>query len=133
MQKPDAATVAWYQQAIPADPRAVPGQMFGHPCAFTSGNMFLGTFGNSVIVRVGEQRAAALSAEGPGRIFVPMEGRGWKEYLQLDYGAVPAERLAELAAEALDFTAGLPAKVKGKASKGTAGKGTAKAGKSGAS
>ncbi len=78
--------------------------MFGHPCAFVNGNMFFGTFGQSVVVRVGEPRTAAL-AKGKLRVFEPMAGRAWKEYVQIDTGALPPKELATLAREAFDWAA----------------------------
>ncbi len=109
MERPDATTMAYFAAAVPEDPRARRGAMFGHPCAFVNGNMFFGTFAQRVIVRVGGERAAAL-ATGAVRIFEPRPGRAWKEYVQVGVGAVPAARLAALAAEALAWTASLPPK-----------------------
>jgi len=109
MERPSAETIAYYEAAVPSDPRAHKGQMFGHPCAFVNGNMFFGTFHQSVVVRLGTERAAAL-AKGKLRIFEPMPGRAWKEYVQLDAGALPKAKIAALAAEALDWTEKLPRK-----------------------
>ncbi len=113
MEKPNAQTVAWYDRSIPADARAVKGQMFGHPCAFVNGNMFFGTFAQTLIVRLGEARAASV-ADGSLRLFEPMPGKPWKEYVQVPAGALSDEALATLAREALDYTAGLPGKAKKK-------------------
>jgi hypothetical protein len=109
MEKPNAATVAYYDRNVPADERVKKGQMFGHPCAFVNGNMFFGTFAQTVVVRVGVPRAAAL-AKGKVRIFEPMPGRAWKEYIQVDGGAMKDAQLHALALEALEATALLPAK-----------------------
>jgi hypothetical protein len=109
MERPNAETVAYYDAAVPSDPRAKKGQMFGHPCAFVNGNMFFGTFHQTVVVRIGPLRAAEL-AKGKIRIFEPMPGRAWKEYVQLDAGSMPRAKLAALAGEALDWTEKLPAK-----------------------
>lgn len=109
MEKPTAATVAYYDAAVPEDPRARKGQMFGHPCAFVNGNMFFGTFHQSVVARVGPEKAAAL-AKGKLRLFEPMPGRVWKEYVQVDAGALPKAKLAALAQEALEWTFKLPGK-----------------------
>ncbi len=113
MEKPSASTVAWYDRSIPADARAVKGQMFGHPCAFVNGNMFFGTFAQTLIVRLGEARSAAV-ASGDLRLFEPMPGKPWKEYVQVPAGSLDDAALATLAREALEFTAGLPAKAKKK-------------------
>jgi len=114
MEKPNAATVDYYERNVPEDPRAKKGQMFGHPCAFVNGNMFFGTFAQTVVVRVGAPRAAAL-AKGKVRIFEPMAGRAWKEYIQIDAGAMKDAQLRALALEALEATALLPAKRAAKA------------------
>ncbi len=119
MEKPNAATVAAYDAAIPADPRAVRGQMFGHPCAFVNGNMFFGTFAQTLIARVGVPRAAALRDAGAAVLFEPMSGRAWRDYVQVDPLVVPAATVAAYAVESLENTAAMPAKVKkaGKAAK----------------
>ncbi len=117
MEKPDAATIAWYNAAIPDDPRAIRSQMFGFPCSFVHGNMFFGTFAASVVARVGSASVAARVAAGQGTIFEPMPGRAWKEYVQIATGAVDDAAIAAIAAEALAFTAALPPKPE-KAAKG---------------
>lgn len=114
MEKPDAATTAYYDRNVPDDPRAVKGQMFGHPCAFVNGNMFFGTFAQTVIAHVGGQRGAAL-ASGELKVFEPMPGRPWAEYLQWPCEALPDSQALTLATEALTLTAGLPPKEKKKA------------------
>lgn len=118
MEKPNTATVAYYDAAVPEDPRAVKGQMFGHPCAFVNGNMFFGTFHQTVVARIGPERVAAL-AKGKSRVFEPMPGRAWKEYLQVDAGSLPKPKIAALATEALAWTAeNIKKKPKKKAKKG---------------
>lgn len=108
--KPDPAAVAAFEAAFPTDPRAKRGQMFGHPCGFVNGNMFFGTFGATLIARVGE--TAASTASSPMKVFVPREGRAWKEYVVVDAGVVSEPVLGELARKALDHTASLPPKEK---------------------
>jgi hypothetical protein len=108
--KPDPAAVAAFEAAFPVDPRARRGQMFGHPCGFVNGNMFFGTFGATLIARVGE--TAASTATSPMKVFVPREGRAWKEYVVVDASAVSEPILGALARKALDHTAGLPPKEK---------------------
>lgn len=115
MEKPTAATIAYYEAAVPDDPRAKKGQMFGHPCAFVNGNMFFGTFHQTVVARVGPERATEL-AKGKAKIFEPMPGRAWKEYVQVEAGSLPKEKVAAWAGEALEWTGKLPGK-KGKAAK----------------
>ncbi len=114
MEKPNSLTTAWYESLVPADTRAVRGQMFGHPCAYVNGNMFLGTFGQSVVIRVGAERAATLVTDTV-RLFEPMEGRPWKEYVQVAADVLPDAEVVALAREALEHTARLPTKAEKKA------------------
>ena len=111
MEKPNPLTVAWYESLVPVDPRVVKSQMFGHPCAFVNGNMFFGTFGQSVVIKVGPERAAALVTDTV-RLFEPMEGRPWKDYVQVPADVLPDAEVAAMARSALEHTALLPAKVK---------------------
>ena len=111
MEKPNTETVAYYDRNVPPDPRAVKGQMFGCRCAFVNGHMFFGTFAQSVVVRVGAARAAELVAEGL-RIFEPMAGRAWKEYVQVDTDALPDDVMMRLAQDALNHAGMLPPKEK---------------------
>ncbi len=120
MEKPDAATIAWYTGAVPDDARVIRSQMFGFPCSFVNGNMFFGTFSTSLVARVGADAVAARVAAGQGTIFEPMEGRAWREYVQIPTGSLSAEEIAAVARDALAFTVALPPKPeKKKAKKGS--------------
>ena len=112
MERPKSATVAAYNAAVPDDPSAVKGAMFGHPCAFVNGNMFFGTFAQTLIARLGVERTNAVHAAGTAVRFEPMSGRPWKDYVQLEIAGHPAEALRAYATEALAYTAAMPAKVK---------------------
>jgi hypothetical protein len=70
--------------------------------------MFFGTSGQTVVIRVGEVRAAAL-AIGPLGVFEPKGGQARKEYVQLAADALPDEAVLALTSEALALTALLPA------------------------
>lgn len=116
MERPDAVTIAAYDAALPDDARVVRGQMFGHPCAFVNGNMFFGTFAQTLIARVGVARTAELVAAGKAA-FEPMPGRPWKDYVQLVPAAEGADALRQWAAAALEVTAAMPPKAKKPAKK----------------
>lgn len=105
------AAVAAYERALPADERVEKKKMFGTPCAFVNRQMFFGTFGDSLIARVGPQRVGALVGQPGITTFEPMEGRAWNDYVQLSPSADP-ELLRTLAAEALAWTLTLPPKAK---------------------
>lgn len=114
IDKPSPEAIAAFAGAFPDDPRAARKKMFGMDCGAVNGNLFAGVFEKGVTLRVGKERVRALSAahEGIGP-FAP-GGRIWPEY-----ALVVGERwkgTPELSAwvrEALEHTAGLPAKAPG--------------------
>jgi len=109
--EPNAQAVAAYQAALPPDPDVVQKTMFGCPCAFVHRQMFFGTFGESLVARVGPVRAAAL-VDTPGlRRFAPDGAAVWPDYVQIEPG-VDAVMLAALAAEARRWTLSVPPFVK---------------------
>ena len=110
METPNDATRAAFLSALPDDDRVRRGQMFGHPCAFVGDNLFLGTFAQTLIFRLGEARAAALIAAGAAAPFAPQGGRTWRAYVCVPVDSPEAANLAALAREALEHAAGLPPK-----------------------
>ena len=63
--------------------------MFGHKAAFVNGNMFTGTFGKHVFVRLDEPSRAELLTVAGANPFEPMKGRPMTEYVQLPESAPP--------------------------------------------
>ena len=102
-----ADVVAAYEAALPDDPRVKRKKMFGSPCAFVNRQMFFGTFGNSLVARIGPRRASRMAAEPGMSVFSPREGQVWDDYIQIAFPADP-ELLAELAIESRDWAAALP-------------------------
>ncbi|NCG22172.1 MAG: hypothetical protein GWP91_24415 [Rhodobacterales bacterium] len=107
----DATIVSTYEAAIPDDPRVQRKRMFGTPCAFVNRQMFFGTFENTIVARVGPERAEELAEQASMQVFTPQEGRVWADYVQLDM-PVDEAVLAVLAVEALAWAAALPKKAK---------------------
>jgi hypothetical protein len=107
--EPTPASLAAFHAALPTDPRVETKKMFGSPCAFVNRQMFFGTFGDTLVARVGPGRAATLAAEPGRRVFAPGPDRTWPDYVQLDATA-DAEVLRGLAAEALTWADALPSR-----------------------
>ena len=111
--KADAAAVAQYEALLPDDDRVERRRMFGHPCAFVNGNMFMGVFGDAVFVRLGDGDRAELLAEDGAGPFDPMGGRPMK-----DYAVLPAawrdepDRAEAWVARSFAFLLSMPAKKK---------------------
>lgn len=102
-----------FGQAAPRDPRVERRTMFGYPALFVRGNMFAGTYGEDVVVRLPEAERTALVKRKAARPFEPMPGRPMKEYVVLP--ATVARRRAALAsflARGFAYAATLPPKKK---------------------
>ena len=108
MEASPQAIVA-YEAALPDDTRVERKRMFGCPCAFVNRQMFFGTFGDTLVARIGPERVAQLAGAEGLRVFTPMEDRAWRDYVQADATAAP-EQLRALAAESLAWAAKLPVK-----------------------
>ena len=90
-------------------------KMFGYPAFFVGGNMFAGTFGPNVVIRLPEDERAKALKEGCAA-FEPMAGRPMKEYVVLPAkaGSDPAA-LRRWIGRGAAYAAGLPKeKPKGK-------------------
>lgn len=92
MPKSDADTRALFETLLPDDPRVQKKPMFGHLAGFVNGNMFAGTFGEDLIVKLKPaERDELLAVEGAepfcpggrpmgGYVIVP---RAWREQPEL--------------------------------------------------
>lgn len=81
--KADPATTAFFRDLVPDAPGVAVKPMFGHQAAFVDGTMFLGIFGDRVLVRLPPAERAELMAEPGSAPFDPMGGRPMKEYVLL--------------------------------------------------
>lgn len=100
-----------FGQLVPEDSRIERRKMFGYPCAFIGGNMFMGLFQADFFLRLAESdRARFLGLDG-AKVLEPMPGRPMREYV-----VAPARLVADPAAlrpwivRSLDYAAALPAK-----------------------
>ncbi len=91
--KADPAAIAFFHDLVPAAPNVVTKPMFGHVGAFVNGTMFMGVFGNRVLVRLAAaERERLLEEDGAGP-FEPIAGRPMREYVLLpaDWQDDPAQ------------------------------------------
>lgn len=107
-EKTPPKVAAAFEAALPRG--AELRKMFGYPAFFSGGNMFAGTFGPNVVVRLPDDERAKALTEGCSK-FEPMPGRPMKEYV-----TVPAKAVADPVAlrrwigRAAAYGASLPAK-----------------------
>ena len=112
-RKSPADLIELFASVLPEGPAIEKRKMFGYPCAFVNGNMFTGLHQESLIVRLGENDRKRLIDEAGAKQFEPMPGRPMREYVALPEALLDDRtRLTELIAEAKEFAASLPPKVR---------------------
>jgi TfoX/Sxy family transcriptional regulator of competence genes len=113
MPKADKDVEAFFRSLLPEDERIVVKPMFGHVAGFVNGNMFAGTFGKHVFVRLSEKDAPLLMKEKGAGPFSPMEGRPMKGYTVIpdSWDENPAKARAWVS-KALEWTGAVPPKKK---------------------
>jgi TfoX/Sxy family transcriptional regulator of competence genes len=120
LRKSPEALIATFDQAMPGPP-AMKRKMFGFPAGFVNGNMFMGLFEDSMILRLApESREELIGAHG-GKPFAPMAGRVMKEYVVLPESIIrDREQLSSWVSKALVYGESLvPKAAKAKAGKNT--------------
>lgn len=112
-EKSPPELIAVFDAAVPPDPAIERRRMFGFPCAFVNGNMFVGLHEDNLILRLSEEdRAEMIEAHGT-RLFEPFPGRTMREY-----AVVPPTVRDDAAAlgawidRSLSYASALPPKVK---------------------
>jgi TfoX/Sxy family transcriptional regulator of competence genes len=111
MPKADPGVRDFFLSLLPQGGQVVVRPMFGQTAGFVNGNMFSGTFGAQVFVRLPEPDRAELLAVPGASVFTPMEGRPMSEYVVMPESWRDAPEEAEAwVARSLAWAAGLPPK-----------------------
>jgi len=106
------ALVDLFQELL-AQTRGDGRTMFGCPCGFLGGNMFMGLFGDQLFLRLAEAERARLLSEEGAEVFDPMGGRPMREYVVVPSTWLEGESDAELrawVAKSACYAATLPPK-----------------------
>jgi TfoX/Sxy family transcriptional regulator of competence genes len=113
MPKPTQETKDFFASIVPEHPAVSIRPMFGQLSAFVNGNMFMGIFGEDVVLRLAENERSELTAAGGGP-FEPMPGRPMREYVVVPPAWLQdPSRMRRWAARALDQAEELPPKESG--------------------
>ena len=111
LDKPPPKLIETFEAVTPGPP-AQPRKMFGYPSAFVNGNMFMGLFRDTMIVRLPEEMRENLFALG-GRPFEPMPGRAMTGYVVVPAGwQKKPDATRAWIVTALSWSRALPAKTK---------------------
>lgn len=81
--RPTPAATAFFQALLPEHPEVRVKPMFGCQAAFAREQMFLGTFGDEVFLRLPEDARETLMELSGARAFEPLPGRVMVEYVLL--------------------------------------------------
>lgn len=99
------------EELAPTGPDVTRRRMFGQATVFVNGNMFLGTFGGQVFVRLSEPDRAAAAVELGATLFEPVPGRPMREYVVLPEAVLKDRaRVSAWVQRGAAYTRGLPAK-----------------------
>jgi TfoX/Sxy family transcriptional regulator of competence genes len=110
LPKPTQETKDFLASVVPDHPAVTIRPMFGQLSAFVNGNMFMGIYGDDVLVRLPEEDRQKVFAAG-GRVFEPMPGRPMRDYVLLPAAwRDDPKRVREWAARSLDHADELPPK-----------------------
>lgn len=113
--KKDPALVERIEAAVTSLP-VTKRKMFGSECWFVADNalMFAGTWGDGLVIRLGQEDVEREVAAGTGDRFDPMGDRPMKEYALIPAdGLVEDSDLQAWIQRGFDFTAPLPPKKNG--------------------
>lgn len=80
MPRPSEKAKAALARAVPDEPAVTIKPMFGQMSGFVNGNMFVGIWGDELILRLPEDEIARLKRSG-GRDFEPMAGHKMGGYV----------------------------------------------------
>lgn len=114
MAKPPQAIVDRFEQLRPAAEAGVTHrQMFGAPCSFVNGQMFMGLYEDRLFLRLSEADRAAFLALPGAEQFAPMAGRPMREYVTAPPAMLADQiTLGDWVARSLSYAATLPLKEK---------------------
>lgn len=108
MPKPSEDAKAAFARIVPDEPAVTLKPMFGQMSGFVNGNMFVGIFGDELILRLPETEIAKVKKQG-GRDFEPMAGHKMGGYVVYP-GEWRAKPPSALIKRALEEARKLPAK-----------------------
>jgi len=117
LRKSPPELIAIFDAVMPGPP-AVRRLMFGFPAGFINGNMFMGLFEDSMILRLSDELRDEMMKMKGARHFAPMAGRVMKTYVVIpDSLLADRKTLSAWVGKALTHGESLPRKQKKKPAK----------------
>lgn len=117
-KKPSQQLIELFNTLVPEDEGVDRRKMFGYPCAFKNGNMFMGLHQENIFLRLSKEDREAFLELDQAAQFEPMPGRIIREYVVVpDRILKNVEKLEEWIKKSLAHVSGLPPKLKKKRKK----------------
>jgi TfoX/Sxy family transcriptional regulator of competence genes len=130
-EKSPARLIQLFEELAPREPSVEKRQMFGWPCCFYEGNLFMGLHKDSMIFRLPEAERQEFLRQPGAAEFSPMPGRPMKEYVAARTPLLEDHQaLTRWVAHSLAYARQLPSKAKAKSSRIAGSKGSARTGRS---
>lgn len=109
--KPSAGLIAEFKAVVAQLPRAEPRKMFGYDAAFVNGNMAVGLWANTCVMKLAEADREQLLERGQAVPFMPGKNGKMGAWLELSEElAHDPEELLAWSIRAIDYVATLPPK-----------------------
>src|ERR1700692_89922 len=109
-QKSSQGLINLFESVIPGPP-AVQRKMFGYPAGFVNGNMFMGLFQESMILRLPTGPREEFLKFHSAKIFEPVAGRPMREYVAVPQSVMHDKKeLTAWVARAFDYGTSLKPK-----------------------
>ena len=109
--KPSAGLIAEFKAVQRELAEAEPRKMFGYDALFVNGNMAVGLWQNTCVLKLAQQDQKTLLAAGNATPFMPMPGRAMSGWVELSEElANDPEELLDWSRRAVTFVATLPPK-----------------------
>jgi TfoX/Sxy family transcriptional regulator of competence genes len=109
-QKSSQDVIDLFESMFPGPP-ATQRKMFGYPAGFVNGNMFMGLFQESLILRLPEGPREEFLKVHSAKLFEPMAGRPMREYVGVPQAVMQNKKeLAACVAKAFAYGASLKPK-----------------------
>src|SRR5271169_6163011 len=104
-QKSSQGLIDLFESVMPGPP-AAQRKMFGYPAGFVNGNMFMGLFQESMILRLPTGPREEFVKRHDKNLFEPMPGRPMREYVAVPQSVIRDKReLARWVAKAFEYGA----------------------------
>jgi TfoX/Sxy family transcriptional regulator of competence genes len=115
MVKPSASLIAEFKAVQRELAEAEPRKMFGYDALFVNGNMAVGLWQDTCVLKLSASEQQQLLTSGDGKPFMPMPGRAMTGWIELSGElAHDPEQLLEWSRRAVQFVESLPPKAAAK-------------------